>query len=125
VASGAGMSAKDAGDFVAEVCKQAAAMRYDLDDDDEEQDTWWSRNKHWALPALLTSGAFILGNDVAKKGNPDWGIIDNSIKWTKDKLKALFGVVNDPMMDNFTDASRHGKYKTSPESYNRKPYERI
>ena len=106
VASGAGMDSKDAGRFVSEVCKQAASRRIVVDDDDDDDDTWWSRNKHWALPVALASGAFLVGNDIGRKGYPDRNLLHNTASWAESKLKALFGIVDDPMMNRFTDASK-------------------
>jgi len=103
VASRAGMDSKDAGRFVSEVCKQAAAMRYDVDDDDEEQDTWWSRNKHWALPAALSASAFLIGADAGRNGRPDRSYLSNAGSLFLKRLKALFGISDSDVWRSVTE----------------------
>jgi hypothetical protein len=101
VADGAGMSGKDAEPFVSNVCKAAAARRVRFDEDDEE-DTWWSRNKHWALPTAIGAGAFLVGADAGRNGRPDRNHISNvgSLLW--ERVKAILGFPNSSLWRSMT-----------------------
>lgn len=94
----AGMEKDSADRFVSLVCKEAAASRvmYDEDEDDEEG-TWWSRNKKWALPTSIGLAAFLAGADAGRNGRPDRSHFSNALGLFYNRLKALFGFPSDPM----------------------------
>ena len=93
-----GMAEKDAEAFVEHVCKEAAAKRVKWDEDeDDEDDTWWNRNKGWALPTGIGLGAYLLGANSAMEGRPDRGHWSNLGSYVWKKLTALLGFSPDPM----------------------------
>lgn len=92
-----GMSEKDAEAFAVEVCKQAAARKVRWDEDEEDEgDTWWSRNKHWALPTLVGTGAFLVGADAGRNGRYDRSHLSNAGSLLYRRLRSLLGLPNDP-----------------------------
>ena len=96
VASRHGMSEKTAEAFVDGICKQAARGRYNFEDVDD-QDTFWSRNKSWLIPAIVGSLAFYAGADAERHGRRDRGYLSNAGHRIFDRIKNLFGVNYDPL----------------------------
>ena len=107
--TGSGMTEKDAEAFVEEVCKAAAArrVRWDEGEDEEEGDTWWSRNKRWALPALIGTGAFILGADAGRNGRPDRSHLSNAGSLLWERVKALVGRPDSALWRTMTETTAH------------------
>ena len=94
-----GMSAGEASDLAARLCKEAAPRRRmwgddDDDDDDEEEGTFWERNKGWLIPALIGGGAYWAVSDTARNKNPGMGMLDGAGDLWGRRLKALLGVVD-------------------------------
>jgi hypothetical protein len=96
------LNEKDAESFV-ELCKEAAARRVRFDEDDDE-DTWWSRNKHWALPTAIGAGAFLVGADAGRNGRPDRSYISNAGSLLWERVKALLGIPNSSLWRSMTKA---------------------
>lgn len=97
-----GMSEKSAESFVEGICKEAARGRYILDDED---DTFWNRNKKWIVPALVGTIAFYLGADGERYKRPEWGdksYVSNAGHRLMERVKTLFGIVPDPLFDSMT-----------------------
>ena len=105
---GSGLSKEAADAFVSEVCKAAAARRVRWDEgEDEEEDTWWSRNKRWALPALIGTGAFILGADAGRNGRPDRSHLSNAGSLLWERVKALVGIPDSALWRTVTETTAH------------------
>lgn len=105
---GSGLSKEAAEAFVAEVCKVAAARRVRWDEgEDEEEDTWWSRNKRWALPTLIGTGAFILGADAGRNGRPDRSHLSNAGSLLWERVKALVGIPDSALWRTATKTTPH------------------
>ena len=102
----AGMAEKDAEAFVEYVCKEAAAKRVRLveDDEDDEEDTWWNRNKGWALPTGIGLGAFLLGSNAARESRTDRGHFMNAATYLWNSIRKLFGHSDDPLKKTLTEA---------------------
>lgn len=83
-----GMSEKDAADMASEVCKEAASGRAEYDD---EEDTFWSRNKNWLIPTMVGGLAFYLGSEGGQRGRRDFSHLANAGRELGRRLKALFG----------------------------------
>lgn len=99
----AGME-KDAADrFVLDVCKESAARNFRYDDE-EEEGTWWERNKSWAFPSAVGLLAFLAGSDAGKNGRPDRSPFSNAMHLAYKRIKALFGIPDDPMYNASTIA---------------------
>ena len=98
-----GMSEKDAEDFADRMCKDARPRRVRVVDDDEEEGTWWDRNKAWVIPAAVGLGAFTLGAD-AGRGRPDRSAWTNVGRNFIDRLKYIFGTNRGPVEKSITDA---------------------
>ena len=110
---GSGLSKESAEAFVSEVCKVAAARRVRWDEgEDEEDDTWWSRNKRWALPALIGTGAFILGADAGRNGRPDRSHLSNAGSLLWERVKALVGIPDSALWRTMTETTPHADAKT-------------
>lgn len=93
-----GMSEKDAEAFVGGLCKEAARGRFNFEDmDDEGDETFWSRNKGWLIPAIVGSLAFYAGADGERHGRLDRGYLSNTGNRIWDRLKTLFGYGYDPI----------------------------
>ena len=101
--SESGLSGKAADSFVSGVCKQAAVKsasgRYD---DDEEEGTWWERNKRWALPTGIGLAAFLIGGDAGRNGRPDKGHFSNALDLFWKRLGALLGFTDNPLWKSVT-----------------------
>ena len=111
--TGSGMTEKDAEAFVEGVCKAATARRVRWDEgEDEEEDTWWSRNKRWALPALIGTGAFILGADAGRNGRPDRSHLSNAGSLLWERVKALVGIPDSALWRTVTETTPHADAKT-------------
>jgi hypothetical protein len=93
---GRGMSSKDADAFVSHVCKEAAVGRIDFDD---QNNTWWNRNKSWALPLALATGAFVIGGDAGRNGRPDRNYFSNAGSLLWERVKALVGIPDNRLWD--------------------------
>jgi hypothetical protein len=98
---GRGMSSNDADAFVAHVCKEASSKSFRYDED--EDDTWWSRNKGWALPTAIGAGAFILGADAGRNGRPDRSPFSNAGNLLWERVKALLGVPDSALWRSMTE----------------------
>ena len=98
---GYGMDAKAADAFVEHVCKEAVAKRVRFDED--EEDTWWSRNKGWALPTAIGAGAFIVGADAGRNGRQDRNYFSNAGSLLWERVKALLGVPNSDLWRSMTE----------------------
>ena len=110
---GFGLSKEASDAFVDEVCKVAAARRVRWDEgEDEEEETWWSRNKRWALPALLGTGAFILGADAGRNGRPDRSHLSNAGSLLWERVKALVGIPDSALWRTMTETTPHADAKT-------------
>jgi len=103
---GSGIDAKDADAFVAHVCKEAVAKRVRFDED--EEDTWWSRNKGWALPAILATGAFVIGGDAGRNGRHDRNYFSNAGSLLWKRVKALVGMPDNRLWDANTSEYKRG-----------------
>lgn len=97
---GAGIDAKDADAIVAHVCKEAVARRVRFDED--EEDTWWNRNKGWALPTAIGAGAFLIGADAGRNGRPDRNYFSNAGSLLWERVKALLGIPNSDLWRSMT-----------------------
>ena len=97
---GCGMDSKDADAFVANVCKEAVARRVRFDED--EDGTWWSRNKGWALPTAIGAGAFLIGADAGRNGRPDRNYFSNTGSLLWERVKALLGIPNSDLWRSMT-----------------------
>ena len=102
---GSGIDAKDADAFVAHVCKEAVARRVRFDED-EEEDTWWNRNKGWALPAAIGAGAFLIGADAGRNGRPDRNYLSNAGSLLWERVKAILGIPNSDLWRSMTKVQR-------------------
>lgn len=102
---GHGMDAKASDAFVANVCKEAVARRVRFDED-EEEDTWWNRNKGWALPAAIGAGAFLIGADAGRNGRPDRNYFSNAGSLLWERVKAILGVPNSDLWRSMTKVQR-------------------
>ena len=71
--------------------------------DEDEGDSWWSRNKKWALPALIGTGAFIIGADAGRNGRPDRSHISNAGSLLWNRVKALFGIPDSALWRSVTE----------------------
>ena len=98
VARERGMSEKDAEAFVDGVVKKAALGRYGLDG---VEDTFWNRNKHWIIPALVGGTAFWLGSNSTNPGNPSYNAgkwsVTNAFRNIGGRLSTLFGLNETPV----------------------------
>ena len=92
-----GMTEKDAYSFATNMCKEAA--RRDYDDDEDEEDTFWGRNKWWLIPTLVGTGAWWLGSNSERHGLPNRGRLSNTWDNIRRRLRGLFGL---PDEDNPT-----------------------
>jgi hypothetical protein len=105
VAYGRGMSEEDAEAFVGGVCKSAASGQYRFVDD--EDDTFWSRNKHWLIPTLVGGLAYWVGADGNRADNPgfraDSNSIVNSVRVVGKRLERLFGLKKTPLEKALTE----------------------
>ena len=99
---GSGMGAKSADAFVAHVCKEASARRVRFDEYDDEDDTWWSRNKRWVIPTAVGAGAFLIGADAGRNGRPDRNYFSNAGSLLWERVKALLGVPNSDLWRSMT-----------------------
>ena len=97
---GAGIDKKAADEFVSHVCKEAIARRVRFDED--EEDTWWQRNKGWALPAAIGAGAFLVGADAGRNGRPDRNYFSNTGSLLWERVKALLGIPNSDLWRSMT-----------------------
>lgn len=97
-----GMSEKDAEAFVGGIFKEAARGRYNFEDADDGEETFWSRNKGWLLPAIVGSLAFYAGADGERHGRRDRGYLSNAGNRLWDRVKVLAGYGPDPIFDAAT-----------------------
>lgn len=105
-ASESGLCEKDAEAFAGLLVKQARPkpMR-SYDEDDEEDGTWWSRNKGWALPSAIGLGSFLLGGAAGRHGRPDWNHFSNAGRLILEALQRLFGIPNSALWRSVTIAN--------------------
>ena len=78
----------------------ALAKRVRFDEDDE--DTWWSRNKGWVLPTAIGAGAFLIGADAGRNGRPDRNYFSNTGSLLWERVKALLGIPNSDLWRSMT-----------------------
>lgn len=100
-----GMTEKDAEAFVGSICKAAASGRYRIVED--EDDTFWSRNKNWLIPTLVGGLAYWVGADGNRADNPgfraDSNSIVNSVRVMGKRLERLFGLNKTPLEKALTE----------------------
>ena len=96
------MPEKDAEAFVGGLFKEAARGRYNFEDMDDGEDTFWSRNKGWLIPAIVGSLAFYAGADGERHGRRDRGYLSNAGNRLWDRVKVLAGFDQDPISDAVT-----------------------
>lgn len=96
-----GVSEDVADAMVSGIIEKAASDRRRYSD---EYDTWWGRNKGWALPAALASAAFWAGADAVRNGRPDKSALANAGALLIERIKALASVPNDSTWDSVTKA---------------------
>ena len=94
-----GMQEKDAEAFVEGVCKEASLSTSINGDED---DTFWSRNKHWLIPAIASSLAFYIGADGERHGRKDRSFLSNAGSRLWDRAKDILHVNRDPLFDAAT-----------------------
>lgn len=98
VASEAGMTDRAARSFASGMLKTSAKRRVRIEDDEDEDeddgDTWWNRNKHWALPTAIGLGAFLVGSDAGRYGREDRNYFSNAGNRLLERLKNLLGIPN-------------------------------
>lgn len=94
-----GFSDEDSASIASCAVKEAASGGRGWDD---EEDTLWSRNKSWIIPALVGSLAFYAGADGERNGRRDRGYLSNAGRNIVKKLGKLFGVIDDPLTDAAT-----------------------
>jgi len=97
-----GMSEKDAEAFVGSLCKEAARGRFNFEDIDDGEETFWSRNKSWIIPTIVGSLAFYAGADGERHGRLDRGYLSNAGNRVWDRIKTLFGYGYDPLYNAMT-----------------------
>ncbi len=95
----AGGTEKDAEAFLAGALEKNASRDEYYDD----EETLWDRHKGWIIPAVLASGAFLLGGEAGKHGRPDRSLVRNAWDIAGRRLKALVGIVDDPIFDSSLD----------------------
>lgn len=98
----AGGTEKDAGALILDACKEAAARRGRWDED--EEGTWWDRNRHWALPTAIGAGAFLVGADAGRNGRPDRNYLSNAGSLLWERVKALLGIPDSALWRSTTAA---------------------
>lgn len=91
VAAERGMSGSEAEQFAAGICKRAAFSGFGRRDDDEEEETFWSRNKNWLIPTLVGGLAFYLGSEGGQNGRRDSSHLANAGAELWRRVKSLFG----------------------------------
>lgn len=84
--------------------KLAASMSAPRYEDDEE--TWWERNRSWAVPTAVGSAAFLLGAGAERHGRPDRGYLSNAGHYVWDIVRKLLGDTDDPMWKAVTEARK-------------------
>lgn len=110
VAISHGMSEKDAESFTMDICKEAAGGRVRWEEDNQDEDTFWNRNKKWLIPTIVGSLAYYIGADGERHGRRDRGIIDNSINRIWDKTKILLGMDDNSPVRNFLKKHPEDEY---------------
>lgn len=86
------------------IVKAAAGGHRIVGDDDEP--TWWDRNKSWAIPVAVGGASFLVGADAARNGRSDWGYVHNAGSLLFRRIKKLLGITDDPAWRAVTEASR-------------------
>ena len=111
-----GMTEKQAQDMAISLYKEAAKKRPrfvvqdDDDDEDDDEDTLWNRNKHWLLPTLVGTGAFLLGSNAERYENrPDRGYFENALRFLGRTSGRALGLNYDPFWTMMTKARNYGK----------------
>lgn len=100
-----GMEEKDAEALAERLCKEARPRVRIVEDDEDEGDTWWSRNKGWALPTGIGIGAFLLGADAGRNGRPDRSYLSNAGSLLWERIQALLGIPNSSLWRSLTQAN--------------------
>lgn len=98
-----GLCEKDAS-AVASMCKQARRRRMRDDDDEDDGETWWSRNKGWALPSAIGLGSFLLGGTAGRYGRPDRNHFSNAGRLFYEAVQKLLGIPNSALWRSMTKA---------------------
>lgn len=101
-----GMTVKQAQDFAYEICKEAASKKRPKWEDEEDDDTFWSRNKGWIIPALVGTGAFLFGSHAGQNKRPDRGHFENAWDFLKDRAGRLLGVSDDALRSSTVNAPK-------------------
>lgn len=99
-----GFGGKEADALVDYTCKQAASRKVPLDRYDDEEDTWWSRNKSWLIPSLVGILAFKAGGAAEKYGRPDEGGPRNALNLLFKKINTASGRVFGERWSSLTEA---------------------
>ena len=105
-----GMTEKEAEELAFNVCKEAAygrRMRIVQDDEEDEDETFWDRNKWWLVPALVGTGAFLVGSNSGQVKRPDRGHFEGAWDFIKKRMKDLLG--QSKFMEIFTKTPNKGK----------------
>ena len=100
-----GIEEKDAEALAERLCKEARPRVRIVDDDEDEGDTWWSRNKGWALPTGIGIGAFLLGADAGRNGRPDRSYLSNAGSLLWERIQSLLGIPNSSLWRSLTQAN--------------------
>lgn len=127
-----GLSEKDAEAFAVNLYKEAARKRLRVvdDDEDDEEDTFWNRHKHWLLPTLVGTGAFLLGSSAERYGGrADRNYFSNAARFLGNAARTILGISDNPLMNAVTKAPNYGKKTTllEPEQrqYETRPVDRL
>lgn len=99
VAISHGMSEKDAESFTMDICKEAAGKRIRWEED-EDEDTFWNRNKKWLIPTIVGSLAYYIGADGERHGRRDRGFLANSGNRIWERTKILLGMDDNNAVSN-------------------------
>ena len=84
--------------FVRGVCKQAAMGKVASYDD--EEDTFWGRNKNWLIPTIVGALAFKLGGDAGRFGRQDKSYLENLMTNLWGGFKSLLGYPGTPASES-------------------------
>lgn len=111
-----GMSEKEAEAFAHELCKAASMDKLAYDDDDEEG-TFWDRNKAWIIPSLVGTAAFWAGASGERNGRKDRSYLSNAWNNIWNRTKILLGMESDPLVRTMTDVAPIPRPRPNYEHY--------
>ena len=102
-----GMAEKDADAMVSGIMEKAAlAPTYSGDNDYDEDDTWYNRNKGWFLPTAIGALALLAGHDAGVNGDADKSLPGKMWDLWSRRLGALFGTVSDKNWNRLTNVDK-------------------